>query len=61
MPRRTRRPGSVSPWMAAGADSLNFRNFKATAERAILEKATPGTVRLTVQPNASDSAAYRAQ
>ncbi len=45
-----------------GADSVNLRNFKATAERAIQEKAEPGTVRLTVQPNASDSArAQRAQ
>lgn len=44
-----------------GADSVNLRNFRATAERAILEKAEPGTVRLTVQPNASDSAAHRAQ
>ena len=44
-----------------GADSLNLRNFKVTAERAILENAAPGTVRLTVQPNASDSAAHRAQ
>jgi len=44
-----------------GTDSLNLRNFRATAERAILDKAQPGTVRLTVQPNASDSAALRAQ
>jgi len=44
-----------------GTDSLNLRNFRATAERAILDKAEPGTVRLTVQPNASDSAALRAQ
>ena len=44
-----------------GGDSLNLRNFRATAERAIREKAEPGTVRLTVQPNASDSAAQRAQ
>ena len=41
-----------------GADSLNFRNFKAAAERAIARSAAPGTVRLTVQPNASDSAAH---
>ena len=44
-----------------GTDSLNLRNFRATAERAILDKAEPGTVRLTVQPNASDSAALRAR
>jgi hypothetical protein len=44
-----------------GADSLNLRNFRATAERAILERAAPGTVRLSVQPNASDSAAHRSQ
>ena len=45
-----------------GADSVNLRNFRATAERAMREKAAPGTVRLTVQPNASDSAAaQRAQ
>lgn len=44
-----------------GADSVNLRNFRATAEKAIAEKAEPGTVRLTVQPNASDSAAIRAQ
>jgi protein O-mannosyl-transferase len=44
-----------------GSDSVNLRNFRATAERAIAEKAAPGTVRLTVQPNASDSAAHRAQ
>ena len=44
-----------------GGDSVNLRNFRATAERAIREKAEPGTVRLTVQPNASDSAALRAQ
>jgi hypothetical protein len=44
-----------------GADSVNLRNFRATAERAMLEKAEPGTVRLTVQPNASDSAARRTQ
>ncbi len=42
-----------------GADSVNLRNFRATAERAMREKAAPGTVRLTVQPNASDSAAHR--
>jgi tetratricopeptide (TPR) repeat protein len=44
-----------------GGDSLNFRNFKAAAERAIADSAAPGTVRLTVQPNASDSARARAQ
>ena len=44
-----------------GADSLNLRNFRAAAERALLDKSAPGTVRLTVQPNASDSAALRAQ
>lgn len=44
-----------------GADSLNFRNFKAAAERALAEGAAPGTVRLTVQPTASDSAAQRTQ
>ncbi len=40
-----------------GSDSLNFRNFKATAEQAIRDSAVAGTVRLTVQPNATDSAA----
>jgi tetratricopeptide (TPR) repeat protein len=44
-----------------GADSLNFRNFRTAAERALLDKSAPGTVRLTVQPNASDSTALRAQ
>lgn len=44
-----------------GGDSLNFRNFKAAAERAMADSAAPGTVRLTVQPNASDSARARAQ
>ena len=44
-----------------GGDSLNFRNFRAAAERAIADSAAPGTVRLTVQPNASDSAARRTQ
>lgn len=44
-----------------GGDSLAFRNFKAAADRAIADSAAPGTVRLTVQPNASDSAAHRAQ
>ena len=42
-----------------GSDSLNLRNFRATAERAIAEGAPAGTVRLTVQPNAADSAAVR--
>jgi hypothetical protein len=42
-----------------GSDSLNFRNFRTAAERALLDRAAPGTVRLTVQPNASDSAAAR--
>ncbi len=40
-----------------GADSLNLRNFKAAAERAIIEKPAPGTVRLTVQQKAHDSVA----
>jgi hypothetical protein len=44
-----------------GADSVNLRNFRATADRAIADSAAPGTVRLTVQPNASDSAAHRTQ
>jgi tetratricopeptide (TPR) repeat protein len=42
-----------------GADSVNLRNFKATAERALAEGAAPGSVRLAVQPNAADSAAGR--
>jgi tetratricopeptide (TPR) repeat protein len=40
-----------------GSDSLNLRNFRAAAERALVEGAPAGTVRLTVQPNAADSAA----
>jgi hypothetical protein len=40
-----------------GSDSLNLRNFRDTAERALAEGAPAGTVRLTVQPNAVDSAA----
>ena len=44
-----------------GGDSTNFKNFEAAAEQALLDKAAPGSVRLTVQPNASDSAAHRAQ
>jgi hypothetical protein len=44
-----------------GIDSVNLRNFRATAERALAEKAQAGTVRLTVQRNAIDSAAHRAQ
>jgi tetratricopeptide (TPR) repeat protein len=33
-----------------GADSTNFRNFAATAERALLAETPAGTVRLTVVP-----------
>lgn len=44
-----------------GGDSLNLRNFLATAERAMREQAAPGTVRLTVAPTAADSAATTAR
>jgi hypothetical protein len=44
-----------------GTDSLNLRNFRAAADRAIIEKAPPGTVRLTVQPNARDSVTHGVQ
>ena len=44
-----------------GSDSLNLRNFLATADRAMREKAAPGTVRLTVAPNAVDSALMKAR
>ena len=45
-----------------GTDSLNLRNFRATAERGDRwTRPSPVRVRLTVQPNASDSAALRAQ
>lgn len=44
-----------------GADSTNFRNFRAAAEKAILDNAAKGTVRLTVQAYARDSAAQRDQ